>query len=82
MLARKHCPDVKSYASDRVFDGVRPLSADRVAKLRANYQRTHTTTVFQIRRAKGNEPSQRRDSSRKWAIMTRQRMGRAVLSPA
>ncbi len=48
MLARKHCPDVKSYASDRVFDGVRPLSADRVAKLRANYQRTHTTTVFRF----------------------------------
>ena len=29
--------DIKDYMSDRVFDGVRPMSADRVAKLRAKY---------------------------------------------
>ena len=29
--------DVSDYASDRVFDGVRPLSPDRAAKLRTNY---------------------------------------------
>ncbi len=29
--------DIKDYVSDRVFDGVRPMSADRVAKLRAEY---------------------------------------------
>jgi hypothetical protein len=39
---------VSRYASDRVFDGVRPLSADRAAKLRANYQRTHTTLAFRF----------------------------------
>jgi len=48
MLARAPCPDVKNYASKRVFDGTRPLSADRVAKLRANYYRTQTTTVFRL----------------------------------
>ena len=29
--------DIKDYVSDRVFDGVRPMSANRVAKLRAKY---------------------------------------------
>ena len=48
LLARKQCPDTGNYVSDRVFDGVRPLSADRVAKLRANYQRTHTMTVYRF----------------------------------
>ncbi len=33
MLARAPCPDAKNYASKRVFDGTRPLSADRVATL-------------------------------------------------
>jgi hypothetical protein len=48
MLARKQCPDISNYASNRVFDGTRPLSADRVARLRANYNRTHTMTVFRF----------------------------------
>lgn len=48
MLARKQCPDISHYVSNRVFDGTRPLSTDRVAKLRANYERTHTTTVFRF----------------------------------
>ncbi len=48
LVARKHCPDIGDYASDRVFNGTRPLSADRVAKLRANYQRTHTTVVYRF----------------------------------
>ncbi len=39
MLARKQCPDVSQYVSDRVFDGVRPLSAAQAAKLRASYKR-------------------------------------------
>ena len=33
-------PDASNYISDRVFDGTRPLSADRVAKMRANYTAT------------------------------------------
>jgi hypothetical protein len=48
MLARTPCPDVSKYASKRVFDGKRTLSAARVAKLRANYERTHTTTVYRF----------------------------------
>lgn len=48
MLARKQCADVRNYASDRVFDGVRPLSRAQVAKLRANYQRTHTTPIWRF----------------------------------
>ena len=36
------------YASDRVFDGVRPLSPARAAQLRARYQRTHTTMVVRF----------------------------------
>jgi hypothetical protein len=45
MLARPPCPDVRQYASDRVFDGTRPLSADRVAKIKAHYYKKHTTPV-------------------------------------
>jgi hypothetical protein len=52
LLARKQCSNVADYASNRVFDGTRPLSRDRVAKLRANYQRTHTMTVYQVVKAK------------------------------
>jgi hypothetical protein len=48
MLARAPCPDVRNYASQRVFNGTRPLPVDRVAKLRANYYRTQTTTVFRL----------------------------------
>jgi len=48
MVARKTKPDVSSYASDRVFDGVRPVSPARLAKLRANYRRTHTTPIFRF----------------------------------
>ncbi|MEH2547123.1 hypothetical protein V1283_003768 [Bradyrhizobium sp. AZCC 2262] len=48
MLARTPCPNVRKYASQRVFEGTRPLSADRVAKLRANYYRTQTTPVFRL----------------------------------
>jgi hypothetical protein len=32
---------VRDYASDRVFDGKRPISADELAKLRAHYLRNH-----------------------------------------
>jgi hypothetical protein len=39
MLARKQCPNVSKYVSDRVFDGVRPLPPAQVAKLRASYNR-------------------------------------------
>jgi hypothetical protein len=45
MLARSQRQPIDDYASKRVFDGTRPLSKDRVAKLRASYQRTHTTPV-------------------------------------
>lgn len=31
-------PDVHAYASTRVFNGKRPLSPDRAAKLKARYQ--------------------------------------------
>lgn len=31
----------EEYVSNRVFDGTRPLSEEHVAKLRANYYRTH-----------------------------------------
>ncbi len=48
LVARKQCPDIGDYASDRVFNGTRPLSADRVAKLRANYDRTHTTIIYRF----------------------------------
>lgn len=49
MLARSYADqDATQYASDRVFNGTRPLSAARVAKLRANYQRTHTTIVYRF----------------------------------
>jgi hypothetical protein len=48
MLARAPCPDIKNYASKRVFDGTRPLGKARVAKLRANYNRTQTTTVYRL----------------------------------
>jgi hypothetical protein len=48
MSARTPCPDARKYVSNRVFDGTRPLTADRVAKLRANYYRTHTTPVFRF----------------------------------
>jgi hypothetical protein len=48
MLARAPCPNVKKYASQRVFSGTRPLSPDRVAKLRANYYRTQTTTIYRL----------------------------------
>jgi hypothetical protein len=34
-----------SYASGRVFDGMRSLSADQVKRLRANYKRTQITIV-------------------------------------
>ena len=49
MLARdKMKRDVSAYVSDHVFDGVRPVSPARLAKLRANYHRTHTTWVFRL----------------------------------
>jgi hypothetical protein len=48
MLARAPCPNVRDYASQRVFEGTRKPDADRVAKLRANYYRTQTTTVFRF----------------------------------
>lgn len=40
-LARKKARSVHDYASDRVFDGTRPLSPHQVTKLRVNYLRTH-----------------------------------------
>jgi hypothetical protein len=48
MLARKQCPDVSQYVSDRVFDGVRPLSAAQAAKLRASYKRTRTPNAIWV----------------------------------
>lgn len=48
MLARNKAPDISDYVSDRVFDGSRRLTANRAAKLRANYNRTHTTKVFRL----------------------------------
>ena len=48
MLARQAKPQVSDYASNRVFDGARPISALRLAKLRANYVRTHQTTVHRL----------------------------------
>lgn len=39
MQSQRVAPNVHSYVSDRVFDGTRPLPADRVAKLRAKHQR-------------------------------------------
>ncbi len=45
MLAFKRKPTVKDYASDRVFDGKRVISPARLAQLRANYNRKHTTAV-------------------------------------
>jgi hypothetical protein len=49
MLANnKHKPAVSDYASDRVFDGARPISKARLAKLRANYKRRYTTPTFRI----------------------------------
>ena len=38
MLARTKATDLRSYTSDRVFDGKRPLSAVHAAKLRARHQ--------------------------------------------
>lgn len=32
----------KDYLSDRVFDGVRPLSPEESERLRKNYMRTHS----------------------------------------
>jgi hypothetical protein len=48
MLANKSKPTVSDYASDRVFDGKRTISPTRLAKLRANYKRRHTTPAFRI----------------------------------
>lgn len=40
-----HAWDMKkitsTYVSDRVFEGTRPLSAEHVERLKANYRRTH-----------------------------------------
>jgi hypothetical protein len=46
MLARSQRQTIQHYTSDRVFDGTRPVSAARLAKLKASYQRTHTTVVY------------------------------------
>ena len=48
MLARRPAPRISDYVSNRIFDGTRPLSADRVALLRASYQRNHTTMVVRF----------------------------------
>jgi hypothetical protein len=48
VLDRNDQKTTTRYASDRVFDGIRPLSAARIAKLRANYRRSHTTAVFRF----------------------------------
>ena len=52
MLARRMKPTVKDYVSDRVFDGTRPISAARFAKLKANYKKTHTADRFVARMAR------------------------------
>lgn len=48
MLARTPCPDVRKYASDRVFDGARPVSKARADMLKATYARTHTMPVHRF----------------------------------
>jgi hypothetical protein len=48
MLASKPKPAVSDYTSDRVFDGARPIPKARLAKLRANYNRRHTTPTFRF----------------------------------
>lgn len=48
MLARKPKPNASNYVSDRVFNGTRPLSPAHVAKLRANYHRTHSTMAVRF----------------------------------
>jgi hypothetical protein len=48
MLAQRQNIDISDYASDRVFDGKRPISVSRLAKLRANYQRQHLAPVYRL----------------------------------
>lgn len=48
MLARKSQATIHDYVSDRVFDGARPLAANHVAKLKANYLRDHSTPVHRF----------------------------------
>ena len=42
MLARQKRRTIRDYVSDRVFDGTRPISAARLAKLKAGYYRTQS----------------------------------------
>jgi len=44
-MAHRPNPTSTDFVSNRVYSGTRRLSPARVALLRANYQRTHTTVV-------------------------------------